>query len=86
MDEFAAVLNWLSIVAALAAAILWLKASTILVKVGDPRSEGGFIRKDVDMYSTAKHQSRWNAWAAVATAFSVGLQAASQIVLRLGLS
>jgi hypothetical protein len=70
----AGILAWASIFAGLVAAGLWFWASTIVVKMDDPRSEGGVFIDGVDIYSTAERSTRINKWAAAATALTILLQ------------
>jgi hypothetical protein len=83
------VLSWLAIVAAFISAYLWYRASKVVVKIGDPRSRGGFFTgtKDgtqVDVYSTVIEGSKLNEWAAMATGIAVLLGALSAVAAKLG--
>jgi hypothetical protein len=71
---------WTSIVLAALAAGFWWKASTIEIHRGDPRSKGGFFKNTLDVVSTAFEQSRWNKWAAIATAASIIAQTIAQLI------
>jgi len=75
-----AVASWGSIAMGFAAALLWLKASRTVVMMDSPKSKGGFFSDDVDIHSTADEQSRWNGYAAVATAITVALQAFATLI------
>jgi len=75
-------LNIFSVMAGFVAAGFWLMAT--IVKVSPDPDSGGFVivdeqpgKKDVDFLATAERQVIWNRRAALATAFTVGLQAVS---------
>lgn len=77
------ILTWVSLTIALVAAYLWLKASKIEVRRGDPRSRGGVTINDIEFMTTAREQSRWNSWAATVTAIAILVQASSQAIFLL---
>jgi phosphate/sulfate permease len=79
------VLLWASVIVGFLAAGLWLVASG-RVRVKDPENfaqeaiaaDRGIALMDdegTNVLETAKRQTRWNRWAAIATAISVALQA-----------
>ena len=76
----AIVLTWISLIVAFVAAIIWLKASRITVRKGDPKSKGTIFMTNIDVYSTTREQSRWNSRAALATAVALITQGASQAI------
>jgi hypothetical protein len=66
----------------LLSAYLWWKASTIVIRMGHPKSIGVVhaganvpVDQAVDAVATALEQSRWNKQAALATAAAILLQA-----------
>lgn len=83
-DVVAALLVWISLIIAFVAAGLWLKASKTIVNSGDPKSRGWVAIDGVDIQSTASEQSRWNSWAAIATAIALVAQATSQAISHWG--
>ena len=83
-DVVTALLVWISLVIAFVAAGLWLKASKTIVRDGDPKSRGSVFKNGIDVQSTASEQSRWNSWAATATAIALLVQATSQAISHWG--
>ena len=75
-----------SIVSGYIAALLWLYASQVKAvyhEKKNPQSgwtSGAIIEDGYDVIETAKRQTWWNMWAALATALSVALQAISLAV------
>ena len=76
------ILNVLSVVFGLFAAILWWTSTVVRVKP-DP-SESGFViiddgngKEETDVLETIKRQVRWNSRAAKVTGLAVGCQAVS---------
>jgi hypothetical protein len=73
------------------AAILWYRASKIIVREDDPRSKGGILTGvkgeptglPVDVYSTVIEGAKANQSAALATGATVLLQALSVLVVKL---
>jgi len=61
MNALEQVMSWGSIAIGLAAAWLWLRASTVVVRKGDPESKGGFFLGShdppIDVYSTVSEAS-----------------------------
>jgi hypothetical protein len=89
MHTLEQLLSWTAIVAGLASAWLWYRASAVVVLKGDPRSKGGFLlgNKDgtqVDVYSTMFEASKINKHAAIATALAVLFGALASVVNNLG--
>ena len=84
-DVVAALLTWISLFIAAAAAGLWLKAARIIVRSDDLRSKGTVFMEGVDVRSTASEQTRWNSRAAIATAGALLAQAISQAISNWGL-
>ena len=80
LDSIAVLLTWISLVVAFVAAIIWIKASNIVIRKGDPKSRGTIFMQNVDVQSTATEQSRWNSRAALATAVALIAQGASQAI------
>lgn len=74
------ILTWGSLIAAIVAAAWWLKASVTEVRKGDPRFRIGLVFQDIDLISTSREQTKWNKWAAVATAISVLMQAIGSLL------
>ncbi len=83
------ILLWVSAIAGVIAAVLWFIATVVTVKYkrtmrkdGTPESaitedeNGG---REIDVLLTAKRQTRWNRWAALATAISMLAQALSLV-------
>jgi hypothetical protein len=68
---------WGGIATGLAAAALWYWAARVVVKKGDPRAARDIFLGDVAIQTTVREQSRYNQYAALATALSVLLQTAS---------
>jgi hypothetical protein len=78
--------TWLSIVAGLAAAGLWLKAALVKISPAPPQDgyyEGGLMwEEDGKTYSIGRTflaANKWNACAAGTTAIAVLLQAGAQL-------
>jgi hypothetical protein len=67
-------LIWGGIAAGLVAAALWYRAARIVVRKGDPRAARDIFLGGVAIQTTAREQSRYNQYAALATALSVLLQ------------
>jgi hypothetical protein len=74
-------LPWASAAVGFLAAILWFIASTVRVPYKEPTDnrlrEFSMTEDGVDILKTAKKQTWWNKWAALATCVSIALQAAS---------
>ena len=82
-------LTWAAALFALAAAVLWLKATIVRLEYRPvPDQHGMFdaaiVRKEgsrqIDVLETAERQTLWNMWAAVATAASAVCQAVSLLI------
>jgi hypothetical protein len=79
-------LTWAAAFFSLAAAALWLKA-TIVSVTPDPKSQDAQItetfgdgRSPVDILATAKAQTYWNKWAAIATGIATICQAIALLI------
>ncbi|WP_156390669.1 hypothetical protein [Caulobacter sp. Root487D2Y] len=91
------ILAWSIIVLGLVAALLWLRASVVRVssdkhlaklrargELGPNESPFQITENGYDVLESMKASSVWNAWAAGVTALTVLLQAASNLLSRLG--
>lgn len=76
----AILLTWISLSIALVAAGFWWRAATVVVRSDDAKATRTVTIKGVDVESTARAQSRWNARAAFATASALICQAVSQAI------
>jgi amino acid permease len=77
-------LPWVSAGAGFIAAILWFIASVARIRFRDferetKNREFAIEYEGVDILETAKLQTWWNMWAAIATGISVALQAFSML-------
>lgn len=80
LEIVAVLLTWASLIVAFFAAIMWLKASRIEARKGDPKSKGTIFMRSVDVQSTAREQSRWNSYAALTTAVALTTHGTSQTI------
>jgi hypothetical protein len=74
-------LSWASVGIGFLAAVLWFIASKVWVRYKEPTGNqmipAAVVENGVNVLETAKRQTWWNMWAALATGVSVGLQAFS---------
>lgn len=75
-------LMWGAAIFGFVAAGLWYKASTVIIKEGDPKAKGGVFINGVDVSSTAYEQGRSNKFAAIATGVAVALLPGASRVAR----
>jgi hypothetical protein len=85
------IFSWVAVVGGFYAAWLWYRASVVVIRQGDPRSEGGFFRGNpknpdeppIDVYSTVSVAAATNKQAAIATAITISIQAIATIFDKL---
>jgi len=73
------ILSYIAAADGVLSAILWWKASTVLVKRGDPRAVGSTFVGDVAIQATYAVQSRLNTWAALATGLAGAASGLAQL-------
>lgn len=73
------IISYVAVAAGLLSAILWWKAATTVVRRGDDRAAGNTFLGDVAIQATFKAQSKFNAWAAVATGIAALAAAVAQL-------
>lgn len=79
MYRIASLLSFLAAPAAIAAAVLWYKASVVQVPHKDEPGPDGIYPAAItvdgsDFIATAQEQARWNKWGATAAALAALLQ------------
>ena len=85
------IVSGLSAVAAFVAAVLWWRASTLLVVPDQTPDASGWIPASItdetgsDPLASAREGSRWNAWAAIVAGVAAALQGTSTILGMYGL-
>jgi hypothetical protein len=81
-----ATMMWISAISGLIAAILWFTATIVKVDYKRTKRKDGTFEstitenengRETDVLLTAKHQTMWNRWAALATGISMSAQAIS---------
>jgi len=84
------IVNTLSAIAAIVAAILWYKASVVVVRPLEERDQDGMTTLqltinhkstgDIDPFLTNIEQSKWSKWASIAASIAALLQAVGLLI------
>jgi hypothetical protein len=73
------ILSYTAAVSGVVSAGLWWWAATVIVKKGDPKGAAGIFIGNMAIPATFQEQSKFNAWAAVATGIAAAASGLAQL-------
>jgi hypothetical protein len=73
------ILSYLAAVSGLVSAGLWWRAATVVIKKGDAKAATDIFIGNMAIPSTFNEQSKFNAWAAVATGIAAAAGGLAQL-------